>query len=99
MTYFYVGLFGVPYKGNKYLSLNSARKEAIRVIESVAVEKPKVDPYHVEVYRGNVQVGIVTYMSVQGRRKYYWQTDNHWDKLNTNGEKVEKARDWHPFGL
>ena len=102
MTYFYIGVYGHVYKGDRYETLNDARKVAIKKMEAIAVKNPKDDRIHhgFEIYKGNIHVGTVMYMEFeQGRRKYYWQMEDWWYKLDSNGEKVKKARDWHPFGL
>lgn len=105
MTYFYIGAYGEAYKGDRYETLNDARKVAIKKIEARAVKNPKDDrvSHGIEVYRGNIPIGTVMSMEFiieqRKKRKYYWQMENGWYRLNSDGEKVEKARDWHPFGL
>lgn len=102
MTHYYIGVGGNIYKGDKYSNLTNARCEAIKKIEAIAVKDPKNS--HIakgfEIYLGNTYVGTVNFHEFEhGKRKYYWQMKNWWYKLNKDGKRVMKAKDWHPFGL
>lgn len=104
MTYFYIGMYGEVYKGDRYETLNDARKVAIKRLEAMAIKNPKDARVHhgIEVYRGYTHVGTVMSMEFYEQRKmrkYYWQMENGWYRLNSDGEKVEMERNWHPFGL